>query len=138
RAEKALRAWEQGSLGHLHFVRSTSAAAADILNIGVGDMAAMGYTSSPRGLTGVGGGTFDPATHTIHSGVVWLDISEYWETTYANGNVSGSFDAFTVFAGHIGHALGFGHTDALTGANVLNSKYGGEKPALSLNDLAFV
>src|SRR5262249_46328240 len=137
-AEKALHLWEDGAQGYLHFVRNTAAPLTDIINIGVGDLAALGYTSSPRGVIGLGGGSFDQATHTIHSGLAWLDVAEFWENTFNNGNLSGSFDSFTVFAHEIGHALGFGHTDGLGGRNIMDGTYAGEKTALSVNDLALV
>src|SRR5262249_17734929 len=137
-AEKAVHLWEDGSLGHLHFIRNTSAPLADIINIGVGNLAALGYTSSPRGIIGLGGGTYDQATRSIHSGVAWLDIAESWENKYTNGNQLGTFDSFTVFAHEIGHALGFGHTDGMGGRNIMDSTYAGEKVALSVNDMALV
>jgi hypothetical protein len=39
--EQALRSWEEASGGTLHFVRNTAAPAEEIINIGVGDLAAV-------------------------------------------------------------------------------------------------
>src|SRR5262249_41482085 len=70
-AEAALVMWEVASQGRLHFVQNTTAPARDIINIGTGDLAALGGTSGPRLTLALGGGTFtDSPVRTISTGVV--------------------------------------------------------------------
>src|SRR5262249_39546511 len=53
--QAAVDQWEAATSGRLNFVRNTSAALSDIIVFGVGDLAAVGYTSGPGGVLGAGG-----------------------------------------------------------------------------------
>ena len=138
-AETALQEWGNATGGRLSFTRSTTAARANIINIGTGNLAALNATSGANGILGLGGGTFTHnANHTITFGAAWMDSAETWDTTIGNGNVPGTFDYFTVLAQEIGHALGLGHTDNVPGDDMMDGNYDGEVAAYSLNDVAHV
>jgi Matrixin/PEP-CTERM motif len=137
-AVAAFSAWSAATNGKLAFVQNTSVSAANIINVGTGDLAALGsFTSGPGGTLGLGGGlyTHSGAIHSITNGVAWQDFAEVWDTTIGNGNLGGTFDYFTVVAQEIGHALGLGHT---TGADIMDGSYTGEKTALSAVDVAHI
>jgi hypothetical protein len=107
-AEKVLQQWSDALGGRLHFVRNTTAAAEDIINIGLGDLSALGYLSEARHTLGLGGATF---THngddrSIRAGVVWLDAAETWDLKVGNGDMLASYDFSTVLSQEIAHALG--------------------------------
>ena len=57
-SEQALHLWADASQGRLNFIRNTTAPATDIIDIGLGDLAALGAVSAPRGILALGGGTF--------------------------------------------------------------------------------
>lgn len=138
RAVDALNAWSAATNGKVVFVQDTLAPASDIINIGTGDLAALGFTSGPGGTLALGGGVFthsNPSVHSITSGVAWQDFKESWDTTIGNGNPSGTFDYFTVVAQEIGHALGLGHTDNTGTTNIMNGSYSVEQTGLSQNDI---
>ncbi len=123
------------------FVHDTVADAADIINIGTGDLAALGsFTSGVGGILGLGGGDFSHAAgaHSITSGVAWQDFADTWDTVIGNGNPGGTFDYFTVVAQEIGHALGLGHVDNVGGSNLMNGSYTAEVTAASAVDIAHI
>ena len=140
RAEQALSAWTTASGGILDFIRNTTASIEDIIDIGVGDLAALGSVSAPRGILALGGGNFTVAgsQHVISAGEAWLDSAETWDDTYGNGNPTGSFDFFTVVSHEIGHALGLGHSSASLGVDIMNGTYSGELTTLSSYDQAII
>jgi len=133
--ERAFGLWEAASGGVLRFVRDTAAPAGDIINVGVGDLAALGGTSAARGVLGLGGAVFAPVTAGgLLSGVAWLDMAENWELNFGNGNVAGTFDFFSVAAHEIGHALGLEHLDAMPTSDLMDGIYGGERTTFTVAD----
>jgi hypothetical protein len=133
--ELAFDQWEIASGGRMNFIRNTNAPDADILNIGTGNLRALGYRSGPGGILGLGGGTFTHnSDHTITSGIAWMDSAEAWDVINGNGDQNGTFDYFTVVAQEIGHTLGLGHSDDLGGTNIMNGFYTGEVAEFSTND----
>jgi hypothetical protein len=142
RATDALNAWTAASNGAIMFVQDTLGPESGIINIGTGDLAALGFVSGPGGTLGLGGGIFSHGVvnHTIGSGVAWQDFAENWDTVIGNGNPVGTFDYFTVVAQEIGHAMGLGHTDDLVGADIMDGGYIGEfgSTTFSANDNAHI
>jgi hypothetical protein len=138
-AEAALQLWETASLGRLSFTRNTTASHGEIINIGMGNLAALGGTSGSGQTLALGGGTFhDGPARTISSGVVWLDMAEIWDYLFGNGDIVGTFDFGTVVAHEVGHALGLGHTDRIPTADIQDGIYGGEKTSASLTDQTLI
>jgi hypothetical protein len=133
-AERALEMWQAASGGRIQFQRNTYAADSNVINIGTGDLAALGYSSGRGGILALGGGTYDPVSAMLTTGVAWLDAAETWDQITGNGNPIGTVDYFTVVAHEIGHALGLGHADFLPGRDLMDGTYSGEPTALSNND----
>ncbi len=136
RAVDAMNLWSTATNGRLLFAQDTVAPGSDIINIGTGDLAALGsFTSGPGGVLGLGGGSFahgpQPAKHAITSGAAWMDYLDTWDETVGNGNPAGTVDWFTVTAQEIGHALGLGHVSVIA---MMNGSYSGEKTVLSTVD----
>ncbi len=137
RAVDAMNLWSTATNGRLLFSQDTGASASNIINIGTGDLAALGFTSGGGGTLGVGGGLFShgpqPSKHSITSGIAWMDYLDNWDETVGNGNPGGTFDWFTVAAQEIGHALGLGH---VAGTSMMNGSYNTneEQTALSTVD----
>lgn len=137
--ESALQMWQEAALDKINFIRNQSAPDADIINIGTGNLAALGYTSGPGGVLGLGGGDFTHnSDHTITGGVAWMDFADTWDETIGNGNPTGTFDYFTVAAQEIGHALGLGHTDDITTTDIMDGNYTAERTAASVHDKAHI
>ncbi len=134
--ELVLQGWETASGGLVHFSRNVQAGRADIINIGVGDMAAFGMTSAYGGTLGIGGATVMPGADPYLSyGIAWLDAAETWDTDLNNGNPAGSFDFFTVLAHEVGHALGMNHVHDSSELDVLSEFYQGEVPFLTAENV---
>ncbi len=139
RAVDAMNLWSNATNGKLLFSQDTGAAASDIINIGTGDLAALGsFTSGPGGTLGLGGGTFthgpQPTKHSITSGIVWMDFLDNWDETVGNGNPGGTFDWFTVAVQEVGHAIGLGHVDDIPGLDMMDGFYSVEQTVLSTVD----
>jgi hypothetical protein len=132
-AERGMELWEEASSGAIRFLRNLTASSRDIVNIGVGDLAALGGTSGPRNVLGLGGAVFAPLSQGgLRYGVAWLDQAENWENTFGNGNIAKSFDFFSVVAHEIGHAIGVDHFDQ--GEALMNSIYRGERTTFTVLD----
>lgn len=135
-AISALDAWSAATGGRLVFSLNTSAPMSQIINIGTGDLAALGYASGPGGVLALGGGSFNHSGgHTITSGIAWQDYKENWDATIGNGDPAGTFDYFTVVAQEIGHALGLGHDPS---SPLMSGVYSGEQTALSASDIEHI
>ena len=122
--------WTEATGGRVRFVRNADAPRTDVLVVGVGDLAAVGYVSGRAGILALGGGVTD-AQGFVTNAVVWLDVAENWEDVYGDGDVRGTYDGFTLFLHELGHALGLPHTDGLASGDLMNSVYGGEKTAIT-------
>ncbi|MFO1003629.1 MAG: hypothetical protein U0936_25125 [Planctomycetaceae bacterium] len=109
-----MQGWANAAGGHLNFIRNTTAPASQIINIGTGDLSALGYSSGTKKTMGLGGGTYANVNGqlTISTGVVWMDQAESWDLVYGNGNPIGTYDYYTIVSQEIGHALGVKQTGA--------------------------
>ncbi|MEO1998797.1 MAG: matrixin family metalloprotease, partial [Planctomycetaceae bacterium] len=125
----ALEEWSRATNGQVAFIRDTNTPTTDILNIGVGDLAAFGMQSAPGGTLGVGGGnvSIDADDNTRVRGIAWLDSTEDWDTGIGNGNPTGTHDFFTVVAHEVGHVLGY--ADAPGDSGITSGVYNGERTA---------
>ena len=115
----------------LIFVQSTVAPLGSIINVGTG----------PVGTAlGLGGGFFNHSgsTHPITGGGATQSSAVTWDTVIGNGDPTGTFDYFTVVVQEIGHALGLGHTNLISGPDMMDGLYGGEQTVLSANDIAHI
>ena len=137
RAVDALSAWSAATFGRIVFVQDTGADREDIINIGTGDLAALGFTSGPGGTLALGGGFFNhgAGAHEITEGVAWQDKDETWDEIIGNGNPAGTFDYFTVVAQEVGHALGLGHTNDVPDPQIMDGTYIAEQTAFSTVDI---
>ena len=72
----ALAEWTGATGCKVRFECDELAPDGDIINIGTGDLAALGFSSGEGGILGLGGGTFNHTggSHTITEGVAWLDF----------------------------------------------------------------
>ncbi|WP_339742363.1 heme-binding protein [uncultured Rubinisphaera sp.] len=106
-AVQALQGWSEASGGKIEFIQDTEADLSEIVNIGVGDLAAFGHTSQRDGTLGLSQvQTSEQNEHPKVVGMIWLDQAENWENNYNNGNVNNSYDFFTVIAHEAGHVSG--------------------------------
>jgi Ca2+-binding RTX toxin-like protein len=137
RAVDALNLWETAANNAINFIQNTTAAAQDIINIGTGDLLAVGGTSVAGGVLGLGGaapGDHVGTRHPLESGVAWMDSAETWDTVIGNEMPDLGLDWFTVAVQEIGHALGLAHLDDLGGLNMMNGTYTQEQTTTSAND----
>jgi uncharacterized protein GlcG (DUF336 family) len=132
-AVDALNAWMAATDGRIQFVHDTQAADSEILNLGIGDLAAFGGVSGTDGTLGVGGGGLigSMASPTVR-GVVWLDQAENWDLEIGNGDPQGTYDFFTVISHETGHALGFVDNYDNSNGNMMNGIYDIERSAESI------
>jgi uncharacterized protein GlcG (DUF336 family) len=131
-ARSAMQAWSDASQGMVSFVQDTTAPESQIVNFGKGDLAAFRYQSDHGGTLALGGGTpiMDAETGTIGAtGVAWLDRAEIWDAEVGNGDILGTYDAFTVFAHEIGHTLGGEDVAANEIGDIMNGVYDVERDA---------
>lgn len=133
RTEEALQAWSTNSGGVLQFVHAPQAPDDEILNLGVGDLAAVGLHSAPGGTLGAGGGRLRMSDQgqPILDGVAWLDVSENWDTVRGSDQ-PGTFDFYAAMGHEIGHALGFEHETAHGSEGVMARDYLGEASAAAM------
>ena len=133
---RAFADWKSASNGKVNFVRNTLASRESVIVIGLGDLAALGGVSGSRGTLALGGGDFNQsgAQRVITGGTAWLDFAETWDYLHGNGDITGTFDFYTVITHEIGHAMGLGHTDTFTGSNIMDGIYEGEKTEFSVID----
>lgn len=137
-AVAAMTAWTAGTNGKLQFMQDTVSPEVDILNIGTGDLAALGFVSGPGGTLGLGGGIFThgAAVHSVTRGIAWQDFADNWDTIIGNGNPPGTVDYFTVVGQEIGHAMGLGHT---TGSfDMMFGAYNFEKTGINAVDVGHI
>ena len=144
RALDAMEAWTQATGGKLVFVRDTEASIDQIVNIGTGDLAALGYDSGAGKVLGLGGGivTATPGddselptvqnTQYAVAGIAWLDMAETWDVEIGNGNPEETRDYFTVVAHEMGHVLGLDDSWVPTPGNMMYAVYNVERSADSI------
>lgn len=127
--EQALQAWTEATDGRITWIRDTAAEDSNVVNIGLGNLAAVGLTSSQGGTLGASGTalTVVDGAKTV-MGTIWLDHSETWETQIGNGDVNGTVDLFTAAAHEAGHIIGLSDSRA-DPDSVMYSGYTGEKTA---------
>jgi len=136
-AVQALSAWSNATNGLLVFEQDQIAADSQIINMGVGDLAAFGYVSGAGGTMSVGGGAMmiPPDGSPVLGGVAWLDQEENWDTIIGNGNPEGTRDFFTVMAHETGHALGMDHS--ADDRSIMSHAYPGELTKLGPEDVGY-
>lgn len=131
RAADALKAWSDATGGKIQFVRDTAAPATDILNIGVGDLGAFGYSSGANGTLGLGGGSVqrtDSGGAQVR-GTVWLDAAESWDVNPGDGTPEGTVDLFTAVGHEVGHVLGYSDAAPTATPSIMEAHYGGARSA---------
>lgn len=125
--EQALQAWTEATEGRITWIRDTTADDSNVVNIGLGSLAAVGLTSSQGGTLGASGTalTVVDGAKTV-MGTIWLDHSETWENQIGNGDVEGTVDLFTAAAHEAGHIIGLSDSRA-DPDGLMYSGYSGEK-----------
>jgi len=131
----AFDAWSAATNGKIIFAQDSAATSKkNLINVGTGNLAALGFSSGTGSILALGGGSFSHnGVHSIKRGVAWQDSAESWGTSHSSG---GSYDYFTVVAQEIGHALGLDHVPG--SANIMNGSYSGKLTALSSVDIAHI
>ncbi len=126
-AIQALDAWSESTDRNIVFQRSTSAPENRIINIGVGDLAALGHVSGEGALLGLGGGqiTRDGQGY-VANGIAWLDQAETWDNIVGNGDPAGTIDFSTVVSHELGHTIGLGDRYG-SDTSMMNGTYSGER-----------
>lgn len=135
-AIQALSAWSDATDRNVVFELDTEAASNRIINIGVGDLAAVGHVSGEGSVLGLGGGqvTTDNGQF-VANGLAWLDNAERWDNEIGNGNPDGTIDFSTVIAHEIGHTIGYGDQYGQSN-NAMNGTYSGELGLDSIHNAA--
>lgn len=121
-AEQVLGQWSQASGGTVQFVRDTQAAASDIVNIGVGDLSAVGSTAD----SGTTLGTSRHAIVTVNGnstsvGTIWLNGAQNWSNASNPNDAGSSYDFDTVMAHEVGHIVGIEDDSSQSG--IMNPTY---------------
>ncbi|HCS54288.1 MAG TPA: hypothetical protein DIW81_22340, partial [Planctomycetaceae bacterium] len=142
-AVQALQGWSEASGGKIEFIQDTEADLSEIVNIGVGDLAAFGHTSQRDGTLGLSQvQTSEQNEHPKVVGMIWLDQAENWENNYNNGNVNNSYDFFTVIAHEAGHVSGLEDIFQSDPAQLMSRSYENEHNlesiSQSLNNAIFM
>ena len=122
--EAVLQDWTAASGGKIQFVRDTTSPTSDIVNIGVGNLSAVG-------MTGAEGGTLGTSQHAIKTvngiqtsvGTIWLDRSETWIDAQNTDTKPSGTDFATVMAHEVGHTLGM--SDDLASQGIMSPTYSG-------------
>src|SRR5205823_6500362 len=101
-AVQALDLWSAASNGVLQFTRNSTAPLSQIINIGRGDLGAVGDVSVPDGIVGEGGDDFHFTTgdgrNVLEGGYAWLDFADTYDEKLGNGTPAGTVEFFTVVA----------------------------------------
>ncbi len=138
----ALDMWSSVTGGRLLFTKNTTAPVAQIINIGTGDLRAVGDISVPQGIVGKGGHDFHYTTfdqrNVLEQGYVWMDSAETYDEQLGNGTPPGTIEYFFVAAHEIGHALGLGHTNDLPGPSIMDSGRAQEQTAPSASEIGLL
>jgi hypothetical protein len=139
-AMRALQEWSNATQGRIRFFRDTVSPMSNIINIGVGDLAAVHPTFAPPGSTlGLGGGNTATVNgkHILTDGFAWLNALKTWATGASQPD--GSTDFFTVVAHELGHALGLadlkGPVDPAS-PDIMDDFYNGPLAGLSPIDVS--
>src|SRR5262249_6049109 len=134
---QALNTWAGATRGRINFVRSTRAPIDQIINIGVGDLKAVGGARGPGQTLSLGGATPSASgPHTLSNGVAWLNSAFHWDSVLGNGDQPGTFDFLTAAAHEVGLALGLSESSDRTSTDVMGNKYLAELASFSAGDLA--